>query len=275
MTDRLSPAQMEEQYWSDVVALRPVEQLAARQADSRRIRKGYQESLAMPYGTDPRQQVDVLRPDGQGPWPVLAFIHGGYWQLGCKEDWAYLAPGWTARGVAVANIGYRLLPDVTLSDIVADIDAALAWLRDNADALLLNTDRLVLTGISAGAHLAAMAATGTSPPRALALLSGVHDPRALIGTTPGKLVAASLPASLDEISPLGRPAPCDCTAIIAWGDDETTVFEHQSKLLHHYWAALGVSVPTVAVPGKNHYSIADCLLPEHGCAVSQFLVDHL
>ena len=42
------------------------------------------------YGTDPRQKLDVYAPvAGQGPFPIVVFVHGGSWQEGNKNGYAF------------------------------------------------------------------------------------------------------------------------------------------------------------------------------------------
>ena len=53
------------------------------------------------------------------------FIHGGYWQRNSKDGFSNLIAGLHARGWAGALPGYTLAPDATLTEIVAEINAAL------------------------------------------------------------------------------------------------------------------------------------------------------
>ena len=112
------------------------------------------------YGDDPRQAVDIYLPNiGNGPFPVVFYVHGGAWQRGQKDD-VQLVPfiGGVKRGYAVVSIGYRLVPDVRYPDNMFDIKAALRWVAKNADSYMLDSSRTALCGSSAGAHLALMAA---------------------------------------------------------------------------------------------------------------------
>ena len=81
--------------------------------------------LDVPYGPLPRNRIDLFpaaRPDA----PLLVFIHGGYWQRNAKEDFACMAAGPLARGMAVALPGYTLTPEASLTAIVDEVGAALA-----------------------------------------------------------------------------------------------------------------------------------------------------
>lgn len=112
------------------------------------------------YGDDPRQAVDIYLPnDGNGPFPIVFYAHGGAWQRGQKDD-VQVVPfiNGVKRGYAVISIGYRLAPDVRYPDNMFDIKAALRWVAANADKYMLDPSRTALCGSSAGAHLALMAA---------------------------------------------------------------------------------------------------------------------
>jgi arylformamidase len=267
---------LERQYWSDVVAVRPVSEIETRIAQSNAVRAQQHAILDVSYGADERQKFDLFVPESPGPRPLLVFIHGGYWRRGSKDEWAFLAPGWTSRGVAFAALGYRLLPAVQLADIVADTQAALGRLVEHAEEYKLDTGRIVVTGISAGAHLAAMYVTEAqvTPARAAVLLSGVYDPRPLETTTPGVELAGSLSGDLADISPLARKPP-RCPCIFAWGADETRVFENQSRALAAQWANWGIESEMAAIPHTNHFTICDSLRADGKGPVSDFILRHV
>jgi hypothetical protein len=81
-----------------------------------------------------RQRLDLyLPPTGDGPWPVVLWIHGGGWSAGDKS----LAASdpvlrLRTRGYAVASIGYRLSQQATFPAQIHDVKAAVRYLRQNA-----------------------------------------------------------------------------------------------------------------------------------------------
>ncbi len=91
--------------------------------------------------------------------PTLVHIHGGSWMHGRKERQAKPLTWHLARhGWVVVAINYRLSPKATFPDHLDDVKAAVAWVRDHAEELGADPDFIVLTGGSAGGHLAALAA---------------------------------------------------------------------------------------------------------------------
>jgi acetyl esterase/lipase len=107
-------------------------------------------------------RLDLYLPRGaQGPVPTLIQIHGGGWVGGTKEGNAlrflpYLEMGW-----AVVNVQYRLGQVALAPAAVEDCLCALRWVIRNADEYGLDPDRIVVTGYSAGGHLALT--TGMTP----------------------------------------------------------------------------------------------------------------
>jgi len=112
------------------------------------------------YGEDRAQAMDVYLPnDGDGPFPVVFFAHGGGWSGGDKRD-VQVVPfiGGVKRGYAVISLNYRLIPNIRYPENLFDIKAAMRWVKQNAGTYLLDPSRTVLCGASAGAHLTMMAA---------------------------------------------------------------------------------------------------------------------
>jgi len=116
------------------------------------------------YGDDPAQKLDLYlqgslvgEPDyferAAEPRPTLLFIHGGGWMAGDKAGQGTWLLPFVERGWHVVNTTYRLGPD-TAPAAVDDALCALAWLVDNADAYGFDTERIVVSGASAGGHLA-------------------------------------------------------------------------------------------------------------------------
>jgi len=84
---------------------------------SEELRTRHPEHLNLVYGPRPRNRIDYF---SAGPGtPVLVFIHGGFWQMRSKDDFAFLAESFLARGVSVAMVGYPLGPEATMDEIVA------------------------------------------------------------------------------------------------------------------------------------------------------------
>jgi arylformamidase len=116
------------------------------------------------YGRDPLQKLDLYLPAQRSARaiPLVAFIHGGGWTMGDKREGAHQKPqAFTRAGYAFASLNYRLAPKASIADMQADLATAVARLRILASRYGYDPDRIILSGHSAGAHLAALLATDT------------------------------------------------------------------------------------------------------------------
>ncbi len=129
-------------------------------------------------------KLDVYARRGQpGPVPTVVQIHGGGWVAGTKEgDVLNLLP-YLEMGFAVVNVEYRMARVALAPAAVEDCRLALRWVFKNAKAYGFDTGRIVVTGGSAGGHLALM--TGM-----LDTTAGFDYPKEWEQTNPAMKVAA-------------------------------------------------------------------------------------
>jgi acetyl esterase len=91
--------------------------------------------------------------------PVLVYLHGGGWVMGSIETVDGVCRRIAHRsGCAVLAVRYRLAPEHPWPAAIEDAEAAVAWLRTNAEAHGLDASRLAVAGDSAGGNLAAVLA---------------------------------------------------------------------------------------------------------------------
>jgi acetyl esterase/lipase len=212
------------------------------------------------YGSGARQRLDFFHAHTRGR-PTLAYIHGGYWQLNEKEPNAFIAAGPLAHDFNVALVEYTLAPAATMSQIVAEIRAAIAWLVARLQSELQAGKRLVVAGHSAGGHLTAMAA-GLPGVTAALPISGLFD------LEPIRLSYLNEPLAMDineasANSPMLLPLP-SLPMTVAYGGAELSELVRQSK---DYAAALkgaGRPVRELALHGEDHFSILEQLARADG-----------
>lgn len=87
------------------------------------------------------------------PLPTIIIVHGGGLVYGRKELNKNLGISFAQKGFNVANINYRLLPDVTFTDQVKDVADAFAYIYENSYRLKLNRDEIFILSDSAGSLL--------------------------------------------------------------------------------------------------------------------------
>jgi acetyl esterase/lipase len=100
-------------------------------------------------------KLDVYRRRGTtGPQPALIYIHGGGWVGGSKGGAVNLLLPWFEMGFTIVNVEYRLARAAPAPAAVADCLCALRWVATRAQNYGIDTSRLVISGESAGGHLA-------------------------------------------------------------------------------------------------------------------------
>jgi acetyl esterase/lipase len=118
-------------------------------------------------GKGSRRLLDVWRPAGgvQGA-PVLLQIHGGAWFMGSKRAQGRPILTRMARaGWVCVAINYRLSPGVRFPAHLVDCKLALKWIREHIAEYGGDPSRVVVTGGSAGGHLAALLAVTQNDPQ--------------------------------------------------------------------------------------------------------------
>jgi arylformamidase len=211
------------------------------------------------YGSHPRENLDLFRVRNAAA--TLVFIHGGYWRSHSKLETSFIAEHFVAQGISVALINYPLCPDVELGDIRRSVLRAFEYLWKK---VLTEAERqaVVISGHSAGGHLAALHATKNwaargivaNPIKAIVSLSGVFDVRPLLHTS----MNADLRLTEDDAADLNLldAAPIVTPRILLTvGSAEPEAFHAQSQDLAKAWSVL--SPEYRAVEDTNHFTIVD------------------
>ncbi|RNB83179.1 esterase [Brevibacillus nitrificans] len=104
-------------------------------------------------------RIRIYTPEGNGPFPLFLYFHGGGWVIGdieMTDASCRLIANRTGR--VVVSVSYRLAPEHPYPTPVNDCYAALQWVANHADELSANASNLVVGGDSAGGNLAAVVA---------------------------------------------------------------------------------------------------------------------
>lgn len=211
------------------------------------------------YGTHPRQWVEWT--EGNGSDAILPVIlHGGYWRALEAETHRYMMPAFRQHGAVVANVEYRLMPEVRLGDLVADTRAALRLLAERFPA-----SQLLLTGHSAGAHLALAALRDpdiAARTRGVIALSGVYD----LAPVANSFLQAELQLTQDEIAAFSLiPGESRPPVIYVNGGAETHEFLRGGALMSQ-----AANAAWHVIDKENHMSLTWA-----ACAQSDALVTSL
>src|SRR5438105_6623334 len=130
------------------------------------------------YGADPNQFGDLRVPKSKVPFPVVMNIHGGFWRA--KYDLAHaghLCAALTAKGVATWNLEYRRVGNAGggWPGIFEDIVNGYRFISQNANRHNLDSQRMAVTGHSAGGQLALCLAAPETSVKNVVSLAGVVD----------------------------------------------------------------------------------------------------
>jgi len=123
-----------------------------------------QNIMNVAYGSDPAQTMDVYLPPGRSTstTKVIVMVHGGSWDGGDKTDFNSAVVTLEAKlpGYAFFNINYRLAAGNknNYPAAVNDVASAVAYINTRSADFDVTTQKLVLAGASAGAHLAMLEA---------------------------------------------------------------------------------------------------------------------
>jgi arylformamidase len=237
--------------------------------------------VARALGTN-RCRVHFFSAASKEPRPVLIFFHGGYWRSLGPEFFYFIAPPWNTSGVHVALVGYDLCPEVGIDQITEQSFSALRWMFAQSETLGIDRKRMVVSGHSAGGHLATMVVSasvneqgeknlgeqGDQEQRLKFKLSGCLSLSGVFDLSP--LMQTAMNADLrintqiaDHYSPLRRrPLPyilLEQRLAVFVGGAELSGFHDQHKALICAWGLEGrATVETL--PGLNHFTMLDALI---------------
>lgn len=224
-----------------------------RNAASAAFRAAHPAGLDVPYGLAPRQRFDLFAASAATA-PCLVFIHGGYWQRNTREDFACFAEGVLAHGWSMALPGYTLAPEATLTEIVGEIRRALDWLGGDGAKHGIGAGPIVVSGWSAGGHLAAMALDHPNVAAGLAI-SGVYDLAPIRDTYLDEKLRLT-DAEIAALSPLRLPAVAKPLAI-SYGTAELPALVEDSRALHAQRTAAQGPGPLIPISGADHFTILE------------------
>jgi len=106
------------------------------------------------YGPHERNKLDFWQAAGDGPRPVVIFIHGGGYHRGDKSqvrELAQMKEAFLDKGISCCSINYRFTSHALLPASMQDAARALQFIRSKAKEWNVDKNRIALTGTSAGA----------------------------------------------------------------------------------------------------------------------------
>jgi arylformamidase len=233
--------------------------IAARNEASSAYRAAQPRMHDAAYGTRPRERWDLYPGDNPSA-PCLVFIHGGYWQMNSRENFACFVEGLAAHGWSVALPGYTLAPEASVRQIAHEIFSALDWLKENGARLGVGTD-VVIAGWSAGAQLATLALAHPIAKAGLAI-SGVYELAPLRDTYLNEKLRLD-DEEIETLSPCRTPVT-EKPLVVAYGTAELPELVEDARALHARRAGAHAPGALLPVPHADHYTVLEQLRSPDG-----------
>lgn len=231
---------------------------------------------AVAYGDHPDQVANLHLPPGDGPWPVVVLVHGGFWRSGWDRTlMTPLARDLQARGIAAWNVEYRRVGQEgggwpgTFLDVAVAVDALVE--QDGVD-----TSRVATAGHSAGGHLALWAAArgrlpGDAPGgaprvgvRVAVSLAGVvdlvHGARERLGGGACAELIGGMPDEVPERYALASPAalvPLGVQQILVHGGLDDSVPRSLGRDYLTIAESAGDDVELLEWPWADHFDVIE------------------
>lgn len=223
-------------------------------------------------------KLDVWQVQTDVPVPTVIYYHGGGWFFGDRTGAVPYFMPWIARGWNVINVEYRMSGTAPAPAAVQDARCALRWVYRNAKQFHLDSSRIIVTGHSAGGHLALMAgmlqdadgldtncpadaSVGDVPMKVAAVVDwyGITDVLDVLqGANRQTYAVAWLGSQLDKEAQAKRASPTNYVRpglppiMIVHGDHDPTVPYSESVHLHELLDAAHQPNELYTVTGGKH-----------------------
>jgi acetyl esterase/lipase len=228
--------------------------------------------------------LDLFLPGGdETDRAAVLVLHGGSWRGGDKRDLESIALGMARAGFVAVNVNYSLDAKPAFPAELIDVQAAIRWVRDNAEEHGIDPRRVGAMGVSAGGQLAALAgAVGTGPltdgvrlgavvswsaPMNLLALTGYAPPPAsilwnLVLVDVLGCPGATCPERYVAFSPVTHVTADDSPMLLVNSLADPSVPYLQTQAMADRLRVAGVPVQVLPVPGSSHGGYADqALIP--------------
>jgi acetyl esterase/lipase len=224
----------------------------------------------IPYDQYKETVLDILqsKEPSKEKRPGVIIIHGGGWVNGMKEQRVeYAALKYVAHGFVVANVEYRLAKVATAPAAVTDVLKAAQWFHKNAAKYHVDAKRIVVTGDSAGGHLALMVAmtprsAKLGPPAKVAAvvnfygitdvadqLEGPHMQKYAVAWVPEQDGRRELAKRVSPMTYVRKDLP---PILTLHGDVDKTVPYEQGADLTRELTKMGADARLITVSGAGH-----------------------
>lgn len=230
---------------------------------------GIKLTQSIAYAAQSRHRLDICRPVGAAPAPVVVFFYGGAWRSGNKKLYRYVTKALARRGYVAVLPDYRIYPEVLYPEFLEDGAQVVRWVKDNIAGFGGDPGKIFLKGHSAGAHIAAMLAldsrwlqkVGLDPGRDIAGLIGLAGPYDYLPLRDEVLKVIFGGANRPETQPIFHVAPGAPPSLLITGGRDRLVEPGNSVRLAARLVAAGNAATVKSYRRVGHFIIVAAIAP--------------
>ncbi len=231
------------------------------------------------YGAEPLQDLDIYYPKPlaqamktnttiKQEYPMVVFVHGGSWESGSKEEYAFVGQSLAQAGYVTAVINYRKAPEHVYPDYVEDTAQAIAWSYNNAKRFHANPERFAVVGHSAGAFNAVAAIANEDflkpygiKPTDISAVIGIAGPYSYDFRKFSSVTAFAADATPDEVMPDRQIKGAQPPYLLLTAEKDKVVYATNTIKMTQALKAAGVTVQTSEIKGASHATSIGAMAP--------------
>lgn len=236
------------------------------------------------YGDKPLQDLDIYYPKPlakamqskkatadnaiNDSYPMVVFVHGGSWESGSKDEYAFVGQSLAQAGYVTAVINYRKAPEHVYPDYVQDAAQAIAWSYKNAESLHADPKRLAVIGHSAGAFNAVAAVANEDflapygvKPNDISAVIGIAGPYSYDFRKFSSASAFGANATPDNIMPDRNIKGAQPPYLLLTAEKDKVVHISNTVKMTQALKAAGVKVETGEIAGASHATSIGAMAP--------------
>ncbi|WP_394213098.1 alpha/beta hydrolase [Psychrobacter piscatorii] len=231
------------------------------------------------YGDEPLQDLDIYYPKPlaqamkaqsaiNSNYPMVVFVHGGSWESGNKEQYAFVGQSLAQAGYVTAVINYRKAPEHVYPDYVEDAAQAIAWSIENATSLHADPSRVAVMGHSAGAFNAVAAVSNEDflapygiKPTDVATVIGIAGPYSYDFRKFDSATAFAPDATPDQVMPDRQIKGAQPPYLLLTAEKDKVVHPTNAIKMTEAFKKAGVTVETGEIEGASHATSIGAMAP--------------
>ncbi|WP_201510261.1 alpha/beta hydrolase [Psychrobacter alimentarius] len=231
------------------------------------------------YGNEPLQDLDIYYPKPltqamkaesaiTQTYPMVVFVHGGSWENGSKEEYAFVGQSLAQAGYVTAVINYRKAPEHVYPDYVKDTAQAIAWSHNNANSLHADPERMAVIGHSAGAFNAVAAIANEDflapygmKPTDISAVIGIAGPYSYDFRKFDSATAFGPNATPDQVMPDRQIKGKQPPYLLLTAEKDKIVYDTNAIKMTEALKAAGVTVDNGVIKGASHATSIGAMAP--------------